>query len=116
MTQRDDTVIGFFAYRSRLEVICVNEDACLVAGSKLAMKAYVVELDPANVGRTTIRKTRFGEIVRGLRLGAAYAFDEPAYSRFYPLAREAGLPVALADYAAARVEGLRFLTVRVTVA
>jgi len=116
MTHGGDTVIGHFAYRSRLDVICVDGDACLIVGSEMVMKVYVTEFDPANAARTTIRKTRFGEIVRGLRLGAAYAFDESAYSRFYPLALEAGLPVSAADFDASKAEGSRFFTVRVTVA
>jgi len=38
-----------------------------------------------------IKKTRFGEIVKGLRLGGAYAFDQGSYSRFFDLAKINGL-------------------------
>jgi hypothetical protein len=60
----------------------------------------------------TIRKTRLGEILDGVRAGAAYAFDEEAYSGFLPLARAAGLPAVDADFERARSEGRQFFTVR----
>ena len=114
MIQPNDKVIGYFAYRSKREVVCTEEGACLISGTETAMSAYIREFDPAKASQTTIRKTRFGEILRGLKLGATYAFDETAYSRFYPLARRAGLPVAAADFAKANAEGSRFFTVRLT--
>ncbi|MCI5209462.1 MAG: hypothetical protein D3910_11855 [Candidatus Electrothrix sp. ATG2] len=30
--------------------------------------------------KITIKKTRFGEIVKGIKMGAAYAFNEQAYN------------------------------------
>jgi len=114
MKPSDSAVIGFFAYRSRQEVICTEGDACLVAGSERQMRGYVSEIDPQGASGTTIRKTRFGEILRGLHLGAAYAFDEEAYARFFPLAHAAGLPVEAANFGAARSTETRFLTVRLS--
>lgn len=58
----------------------------------------------------TVRKTRFGEIMRGLSLGAAYAFDEGSYGRFLPLGRVAGLALADADFSRRKE---RFFTVRI---
>jgi hypothetical protein len=72
------------------------------------MRQYLSELGAK--GGHTIRKTRFGEIMRGLSLGAAYAFDEESYGRFLPLGREAGLALADADFS--RRKG-RFFTVQV---
>ena len=83
-------VIGYWAYRSRAEVVCAEHDACLIAGSEEAMREYVREFTGQTADKHTIRKTRFGEILDGIRIGAAYAFDEEAYSRFLPLARGAG--------------------------
>jgi hypothetical protein len=108
-----NTVIGFFAYRSRAEVVCVNVDACLIAGSEEAMRTYLDELGGSGSTRPTIRKTRFGEIIQGMRLGASYAFDEAAYARFYPLARDIGLPVSVADFSRAKAAGDRFFTVQI---
>ena len=59
-----------------------------------------------------IHKTRFAEIVAGLKRGAPYAFDETSFGRFYPLAVETGLPVANPDFSAAQARGDRFLTLR----
>jgi hypothetical protein len=114
MTQQRNRVVGFFAYRSPTEVLCTDVDACLIAGSEAAMRTYLRARDPTGVSRHTIRKTRFGEILGGLNLGAAYAFDEVAYSRFYPLALEAGLPVSAADFAQAASRGDQYFTVRLT--
>jgi hypothetical protein len=110
--QRETKVIGYFAYLSPTEVVCTDVDACLVSGSSPAMEGYLAEIVPHSAARATVKKTRFGEVLRGLELGGAYAFDEESYARFYPLALEAGIPVAAADFEAQREKGGRFFTVR----
>lgn len=90
----------------------MDVDACVILGSIGAMRQYLAEMDPLGAPRATVKKTRFGEIWRGLELGAAYAFDQEAYAKFYPLALQAGLPVAAADFEKAGDRGLRFFTVR----
>ena len=112
MQNSGSKVVGFFAYRTRAEVVCVERDACLIAGSEEAMREYLRELTGLTPDKFTIRKTRLGEILEGIRVGAAYAFDEEAYSRFLPLARAAGLPAADADFENARENGRRFFSVR----
>lgn len=98
MAAADDAkVIGHFAYISQSEVVC-DGDACVVAGSEADLTAYLVSLTSGQPMGHTIRKTRFGEIMRGMRLGAAYAFDETAYNRFYPLARRQGLSLGPEDF------------------
>ena len=113
MAERDTKVIGYFAYLSKSEVAC-DEDACLIAGSQTAMRRYLSISNPKTVHRYTIKKTRFGEIMKGMSLGAAYAFDEESYSRFYPLALEVGLPVTPADFTGATPDDIKFMTVRQT--
>ncbi len=112
MADRDTKVIGYFAYLSLGQVVCTDVDACVVSGSSRTMEEYVAEIDPHSAVKATVRKTRFGEIVRGLHLGAAYGFDRESYGRFYPLALEAGIPVAPADFEGQRHQGGRFFTVR----
>ncbi len=98
MAAADDAkVIGHFAYISPNEVVC-DGDACVIAGSEADLTAYLGPLASGRRARHTIRKTRFGEILRGMRLGAAYAFDETAYNRFYPLARREGLSLGPEDF------------------
>ena len=115
MDQRYTKVIGYFAYSSPTQVVCTDLDACVVAGSSRAMQEYIDEVDPRGANKTTIKKTRFGEILRGLGYGAVYAFDEESYARFYPLALDAGLSVSAADFEKQRREGNRFFTVRIVV-
>jgi hypothetical protein len=103
----DSKVIGYFAYSSPQAVVCTGK-ACVISGSEQAMRAYLSE--PATSTRHTIRKTRFGEIMQGLSLGAAYAFDEESYGRFLPLGRVAGLTLADADFSRHKE---RFFTVQI---
>jgi len=111
MPDRHSKIIGYFAYALPTEVVCTGE-ACVISGSQLAMQEYISEIDPDRRKRRTIKKTRFGEIIKGLLLGAAYAFDEEAYGRFYPLARQEGLGVVEADFKKHQDEGLRFFIVQ----
>ena len=93
----DSKVIGYFAYASPIEALC-DGDACVIAGSEADLRTYVSDLGPGAITRFTLKKTRFGEIIRGIRLGAAYAFDETAYNRFYPLAQREGLDLKQEDF------------------
>jgi hypothetical protein len=112
MPGRDTKVVGYFAYLSAMQVVCTDVDACVVSGTSRAMEQYVAEVFPTAATKATVKKTRFGEILQGLRLGAAYAFDKESYARFYPLALEAAIPVAAADLDDPRHRGTRFFTVR----
>ncbi len=71
------------------------------------MRQYLLEIGAQS--SHTVRKTRFGEIMRGLSLGAAYAFDEESYGRFLPLGRAAGLTLSDADFSRRKE---RFFTVQ----
>jgi len=113
MIDRDSRVIGYFAYLTRKRVVCAERQSCVIAGSSIAMKQYVEETFPDDAKDVTIKKTRFGEIVSGMKLGAAYAFDKEAYDRFYPLAVEEGIPVKPQDFSAAKEGGHRFSIVEV---
>lgn len=113
MSVNNSKVIGFFAYASYNEVVCTDGAACIITDSQNAMEKYLKELDPLNSKKHTIKKTRFGEILKGLQLGAAYAFDEDAYNKFYPLAKEVGLNVQPANFEERRLEGFRFFTVQI---
>lgn len=76
-------VIGYFSHTGE-NVFC-DGDACIVAGTEELMKGYLRNLS-VDDGRDCIRKVRFGEVLEGLRLGGAYAFDEESYKRFLQLA------------------------------
>lgn len=76
-------VIGYFSHTDE-NVFC-DGDACIIAGSEELMKGYLRNLS-GNDERDVIQKVRFGEVLEGLRLGGAYAFDEESYGRFFHLA------------------------------
>ena len=82
-------VIGCFSYSSNNTVFC-DGDACIIAGSEKSMKAYLQGV-PNDGSRDIIKKTRFGEIIEGLRQRGAYAFDEEAYTRFVQYATYNGM-------------------------
>ena len=112
MANRASKVVVYFAYLSAAAIICTGGHACVVAGSQIAMRQLVEELHPGSGDRVTIKKTRFGEIRRGLELGAAYAFDEEAYGRFYPLGCQEGLSLEWGDFVSQLEKGNRFVTVK----
>ena len=101
-------VIGYFAFASRTEVFC-DGDSCVIAGSEADLLAYMSKLNPA---QRTLKKTRFSEILQGLRLGAAYSFDETAYNRFYPLAKTEGIELGPEDFYPAPT-GMHFVRVQI---
>jgi len=111
-TVNDAKVIGYFAYSSPSEVVC-DGDACVIAGSDSDLRTYLSELGPGEEINHTLKKTRFGEIIRGMRLGAAYAFDEIAYNRFYPLAKREGLELGPEDFSPTAT-GRHFVRVQIT--
>lgn len=110
---RHSRVIGYFAYAPPNAVVCTGK-ACLVAGSETTMGDYIKESMPDSWQRNVIKKVRFGEVLHGMALGGAYAFDEEAYSRYYVLAREEGIPAWEADFEEAHARGQRFLMVETT--
>ena len=112
MPRHKDPVLGYFAFMSPMEVVCTDVDACVIAGSRATLEQHLAQSRPDRLAEATVKKTRFREVLRGLRLGAAYAFDEESYSKFYPMAQKAGLPVQEADFVAAKERGDRFFTVR----
>ncbi len=112
MARDDDTrVIGYFAYTPPMYAVC-DGDACIIAGSEAGMKRYIEAMVSGSLKGTRIKKTRFGEILNGLELGAAYAFDEDAYNRFHPLAKKAGLPMTPQDFSGPSPTGMHFVRIQ----
>ena len=76
------------------------------------MKRYVEAMVSGSIKGTRIKKTQFGEILKGLELGAAYIFDEGAYNRFHPLAKMAGPPMTPQDVSRPSPTGLHFVWIQ----
>jgi len=113
MAMEDKTrVIGYFAFSPPMDVVC-DGDACVIAGSEDAMKGYIAKFGAAAKGSSAIRKTRFGEILTGMLQGGAYAFDEESYSRFQPLAAQAGIDIVPQDFSVPGPTGMHFVRVAV---
>lgn len=104
--------IGYLANVPPSKVVCVD-NACLVTGSSEAMRQFVATVDPDLKNSVKILKTSFGDVLRALHGGGAYAFDKQAYSRFYPLARREGLDVKDVDFEDIKKQGFSFVTVRI---
>ena len=113
MGKRGNKIVGFFAFSSPNDVVCTSDEACVISGSRQAMEDYLSELGTR--GSDTIKKTRFGEILQGLNLGASYAFDEKSYKIFYPLAKAERLDVVSPAVFQSIPPEDRFLTVKLAV-
>jgi len=87
-----DAVVGYFA-AAGMNAVC-DGDACVIADTEATMRRLIEQrTGHGDAARYHIRKTTLAEVARGLRLGAAYAFEPAAYQRFRPLAERTGLPV-----------------------
>ena len=111
--ERDTIIIGYFAATNRGDVVC-DGPACIIAGSYKTMKDYLAKSKTKPPGTIRIVKTRFGEILAGMRMGAAYSFDAESYGRFLPLARETGMNLDDADFTPEKAGDVRFLTITPT--
>lgn len=94
MVNRFKTVIGYFAIRTGTRNILCDGDACLIGGSQKAMNRYIINMSDDKLSKYTIKKTRYGEILQGMRMGGVYTFDKRAYNRFLPLAKADGMNLA----------------------
>jgi len=110
MLKRSRTVIGWFAVAG-LNALC-DGDACVIAGSREAMRTIMARRAVGGAPSLTIKKTRFGEIMTGLSLGAAYCFDEEAYNRFFPLAQREGLSLGPEDFSDPGPHGVHLFRVQ----
>lgn len=90
---RDSRVLGFFAYAGPGEVFRF-EEACVITGSRERLRTCLAIHPELRNASLTLAKMRFADVHAGLDAGAAYAFDEEAFERFAPLARDAGIDVA----------------------
>ena len=110
MVNRSRTVMGWFAFAGP-SALC-DGDACVIAGSQEALRRIIARRARRGAPALTIKQTRFGEIMTGLRLGAAYCFDEEAYNRFFPLAQREGFSLGSEDFSDPGPGGLHLVRVQ----
>jgi hypothetical protein len=99
------TLIGYIAQTSPSTLLC-DGNACIVMGSRFKLKAHLAGNAQTSAVDYTLKKAWSDDILAGLRMGAAYAFDEEAYRLFYPLAQRAGLGLGPEDFSAPPPPGL----------
>lgn len=107
---RHTTIVGYFAATKLGHVAC-DGSACIIAGSYKTMKDYLAKAKTKMPGKFKITKTRFGEILSGMRMGGAYSFDEESYVRFLPLAREEGMELDDLDFTPDKPGDIKFVTI-----
>ena len=106
-------MLGVYAHAGPDEVFRF-EEACLIAGSRERLRAYVSTRPQLRNAALSISKIRFADVHAGLDSGAAYAFDKEAFERFAPLARDAGIDVAetFPESSGRGNDAFRFLKIR----
>lgn len=104
-----DSVIGFVA-RQGMNMTC-DGDACIVAGTREAMVS-ILQFHRRDPAQQVIEPARCSQILQGIALGGAYAFDEQAYHRFLPDAQRAGLPLVEEDFSDPGPTGIHLVQVR----
>ena len=110
MNKPNKKVIGYFAASKGGGVAC-DGPACIVAGSYKTLKAYLDITDAKASAEMKIRKTWFSDIMTGMKMGGAYAFDRESYGKFAPLAREAGMDCEDFDFKPDADGGMKFCTI-----
>jgi hypothetical protein len=83
-------IVGYFAYSKKGYAFC-DGDACIISGTEALMFSYSKAMLSNDKNKNIVKKTKFGEIISGLKQGGAYAFDKEAYLKFFLLAEKYGL-------------------------
>ena len=94
LKERLDKTIGYFAILLGTPNILCDEDACVIGFKKENLKRYITTLGTRSTDEYIIKKTTFGEIYKGMKMGGVYALDEESYKVFLPLAKSKGMNLA----------------------
>jgi len=91
MSDRNTKVLGYVAQRPGTPDVVCDGDSCIVAGSERKMNEYIKAFSNNLSINYQISKARYGHVLKVMKLGGAYSFDEESYSRFYLLACRDGM-------------------------
>ena len=91
MSDKDTKVLGYVAVKVGTIIVLCDGDSCIVAGSEKKMKEYIKSLSVDRNAKYQISEARYGHVLKAMKLGGVYSFDQESYSRFYPLAFEDGI-------------------------
>ncbi len=87
-------MVGHFAIRRGSPNLLCDGEACVIAGSQQLMTRYIVKLAGDSPSNYQVKKTRYGEIMKGMQMGGIYSFDQKAYNKFLPLLKAEGKNIA----------------------
>lgn len=91
---RLNKIIGYVAIRKGTPSMLCDDTACIIGGIKRDIERYITANAGQNPEDYIIKKTTFGEIVRGLKMGGVYALDQGAFDNYLPVAKACGMPLA----------------------
>ena len=85
----EDLIVGYVA-RIGFTVICWR-NSCILAGSREKMLRGLARDPHRDLRRIVIEPARLNHVLRCLRVGGIYSFDEEAYTRLRPHAIACGM-------------------------
>ena len=100
MKDHSNKVIGYFAIRKGSANMLCDGDALVIAGSLQLMTRYISKLSDDKPSGYKVKKTRYAEIMQGMKLGGVYTFDKVAFNKFLPVLKSEGNAVAEFEFAA----------------
>ncbi|WP_045858683.1 hypothetical protein [Teredinibacter purpureus] len=95
MSTAEEIFVGYVAIYSSQQMYC-EHGACIVAGTQSFMNKYL-KASSSESKEYQKRKTLFHQIVDGMEMGGAYAFDLESYKIFNSLAKKVGLNLIQED-------------------
>ena len=111
MSKFETKVIGFISYIEKTDPLC-SGDACIIAGSERSMRTYILRNNSDVADRYKVTKARYGDIIAGLQLGGAYAFDKESYKKFQPIAIQEGCDLSNLNFDEKSIQEGKFLVIR----
>jgi len=86
MSSDTNKIIGYFSYTKSGHVFC-DGDSCIIVNSKKLMRRLLQAKASIESEQDLIKKTTFGEVIRGIELDASYLLDQDSYHVFYTIAK-----------------------------
>ena len=86
MSSGTNKIIGYFSYTKSGNVFC-DGDSCIILNSKKLIHQLLKAKASIDSEQDLIKKTTFGEVIKGIELGASYILDKDSYNIFHAIAK-----------------------------
>jgi len=86
MSSGANKIIGYFSYTKSGNVFC-DGDSCIILNSKKLIRKLLQTKASIDLEQDLIKKTTFGEVIKGIKLGASYILDKDSYNIFHTIAK-----------------------------